>query len=126
MKTTKANLTLLALLISVLTYSSQISATVLASISCSQISNSFLCSASPSDFENDAYTYFWNSTAPQSSPNASCFAGPTSNPFCNENCLQGSFTGIAEVSVTVIENATGDSDSASKTLNCATGGGGGF
>lgn len=126
MKTFKTHSILLAVLVSAFSYSPQTSASVLASIVCDQIGTGFICSASPTEFQGDTYTYFWRSTGPQFSPNASCFAGPTDNPFCHESCLQGTFTGIVEVSVTVVENATGDSDSASKTLNCATGGGGGF
>lgn len=107
-------------------FSPQANASVIASIICDEFGSGFICSASPADFENNTYTYFWSSTAPQPSPNSTCISGPTSQPFCYESCLEGGFRGTAVVEVTVVENATGDSDSASKALACGTGGGGGF
>lgn len=107
------------------TYSSHTNASVIASIYCEDFGSGFLCDASPNEF-NGAYTYYWNSTAPQPSPNSTCIAGPTGQPFCYESCFEGGFGGVAVVEVIVIENSTGDSDSASKAVNCGTGGGGGF
>ncbi len=107
-------------------HSDQANASIIASISCFAINNGVLCDAGPTDFNNqNTYSYFWQATAPQSTPTLECNNGPNGQFFCFEDCLNGRFTGIATLTVTVTENATGLSDSASKTFSCNINGGGG-
>lgn len=107
-------------------YSSQVNASVIASIVCEDFGNGFLCDAGPKAFPGGSYTYYWNSTIIQPAPDSPCISGPTQFPFCYESCFEGGFNGTGIIEVTVVDNATGDSDSASKAVNCGLGGGGGF
>lgn len=127
MKILKTQISLVALLFLAVAYSPQSNASVVAGIVCDPLGSGFVCLASPGgDFDQDTYTYFWESTAPQPSPSSLCLAGPTGLPYCYESCMHGQYGGVAVIDVTVVEDATGDSDTASKAVDCGTGSGGGF
>lgn len=96
---------------------SAISQPLVSSISCLPFAGGFICDASPIGLNNE-YSYSWRSTA-------SDLASSCGGEFvCHEGCSNGRFTGNVTVDVTVTDNATGFSDTASKLLSCQFNGGG--
>lgn len=113
MKSYKLFMFLSLLLFSAGTYAQSL----ISSIQCDDFGSGFICEAGPFSL-SDEYSYFWRSSAPQPRPGPFC----GDEAFCYEGCLQGSLNGSVRIDVTVTDNTTGLSDSASKNLQCGNSG----